>query len=164
MTTFTAWKFDTPDGADHATGVLKDAARDGLVSVLDHAVVSWPVGADKPRTSHGHENTWHGAGVGAFWGLLFGVLFMMPVAAVAAGAGLGAFTKAREGLGITDEQLERLRAEIGEGTSALFAVTDQGDLDRLGERFRGMHSKLLATNLTSAEREVLLETFGGDGR
>jgi uncharacterized membrane protein len=47
------------------------------------------------------------------------------------------------------------------GTSALFAVTEQGDLDRLGERFRGMRSTLIATNLTDAERGVLLETFGG---
>ena len=164
MTTFTAWKFDTPEGADHATAVLKEAARGGLVSVLDHAVVSWPVGAAKPRTSHGHEDTWHGAGVGAFWGLLFGWLFMLPVAAAAAGAGIGAMTRAREGLGITKEQLEQIRDEIGEGTSALFAVTDEGDLDRLGERFRGMHSRLLATNLTDAERTILLETFGGDSR
>jgi len=50
---------------------------------------------------------------------------------------------------------------VTEGTSALFAVTDQGDLDRLGERFRGLHQKLIESNLTEAERKVLLETFGG---
>ena len=27
MTTFTAWKFDTPDGADEASTILSDAAR-----------------------------------------------------------------------------------------------------------------------------------------
>jgi hypothetical protein len=31
----------------------------------------------------------------------------------------------------------------------------------VGERFHGLHSKLIATNLTEAERQVLLETFGG---
>ena len=31
----------------------------------------------------------------------------------------------------------------------------------LGERLRGVHSKLLTTNLTDAERATLLETFGG---
>ena len=39
-------------------------------------------------------------------------------------------------------------------------MTDQGDLDRLGERFHGMHQKLIDTNLTDAERKALLETFG----
>jgi hypothetical protein len=42
----------------------------------------------------------------------------------------------------------------------LFAVTEEADLDRLGERLSGMGSTLVATNLTDAERAVLLETFG----
>ena len=45
------------------------------------------------------------------------------------------------------------------GTSALFVVTEQGDLDAVGERLH-MHSRLIATNLTDAERRVLMETFG----
>jgi hypothetical protein len=57
--------------------------------------------------------------------------------------------------------LETIRTQVTEGTSALFVVTEEGDLDRLGERFHGMHSKLIATNLTEAERSVLHETFGG---
>jgi uncharacterized membrane protein len=47
------------------------------------------------------------------------------------------------------------------GTSALFLVTDNADLDRLGERFHGGNGKLISTNLTETEREILLETFGG---
>ena len=39
MTTFTAWKFDTPDGADEASTILSDAGREGLVKVVDSAVV-----------------------------------------------------------------------------------------------------------------------------
>ena len=31
MTAFTAWKFDTADGAHHAADVLKSAEGDGLV-------------------------------------------------------------------------------------------------------------------------------------
>jgi hypothetical protein len=40
-------------------------------------------------------------------------------------------------------------------------VTEDGNLDRLGERFRGVDKTLITTNLTDAERETLLETFGG---
>jgi uncharacterized membrane protein len=161
MTTFTVWKFDDPDGADRAVRMLRDAQADGLVKIDDHAVVRWPVGEPHPSTAHGHEETWHGAGWGAIWGLLIGTLFFLPVVGGLAGAALGALSKATEDAGITKEQLENIRSEVTEGTSALFAVTEEGDLDRLGERFRGMHSTLLATNLTDAERNVLLETFGG---
>jgi uncharacterized membrane protein len=100
--------------------------------------------------------------LGALWGLMFGALFAIPVLGVAVGAAGGALTKINEGLGITKEQLDRIREEVTEGTSALFLVTEQGDLDRLGERMRGMHSRLIDTNLTEAERSVLLETFGGN--
>src|SRR5262245_48603007 len=39
MTTFTVWKFETPDGAQHAAEMLKDASSEGLVTIVDHAVV-----------------------------------------------------------------------------------------------------------------------------
>jgi len=41
------------------------------------------------------------------------------------------------------------------GTSALFVVTEDGDLDKVGERLQ-IHSTLIATNLTDAERQVLI--------
>jgi uncharacterized membrane protein len=161
MTAFTVWKFDDPSEADRAAHILKNAEQDGLVKIHDHAVVRWPVGASRPSTEQGHEDTWHGTGWGALWGVLLGALFFIPVIGGVIGAGIGTLAKATEGAGIKKEQLEKIRTEITEGTSALFVVTEEGNLDRLGERFRGMHSKLIATNLTSEERDVLLETFSG---
>ena len=66
LTAFTVWKFDAPDGAERAASMLKSAESDGLIKVLDHAVVSWPVGASQPSTRQGHEETWRGTGWGAF--------------------------------------------------------------------------------------------------
>lgn len=161
MTTFTVWKYDDPEGADRAVRLLRDAEADGVVKIDDHAVVRWPAGQSHPDTSHGHEETWHGAGWGAVLGLLIGALFFLPIVGGLAGAALGALAKKTEDAGITKEQLEKIRDEVTEGTSALFLVTEQGNLDRLGERFHGMHSTLIATNLTEGERSILLETFGG---
>jgi uncharacterized membrane protein len=162
MTTFTVWKFDEPEGANKAAAILKDAESDGLIKVIDRAVVSWPVGAKRPTTRHVQEDVRRGAGWGAFWGLLFGALFFIPVLGAAAGAALGGLHKAMEQIGITKEQIDTLRWQITEGTSALFVVTDEADLDRVGERFHGMRWLLIDTNLTEPERARLLETFGGD--
>src|SRR4051794_24626613 len=52
MTAFTVWKFETPDGAAASVPILKSAASDGLVKIIDHAVVSWPTGASRPDISH----------------------------------------------------------------------------------------------------------------
>ena len=94
MTAFTAWKFDTPEGADHASSLLEAAEADQLVKVMDHAVVSWPQGEKNPKASHGHDDTARGAGWGALWGLLFGALFAVPVLGLAAGGAIGALSKA----------------------------------------------------------------------
>ena len=161
MTAFTVWKFESPDGAERAAGLLKDAADEGLVKLVDHAVVSWPVGESGPKTAHGHDDAKHGAAWGALWGLLAGTLFLVPIIGGAVGAAIGALSKATEGTGITKEDLTRIRTELVEGTSALFAVTDEGNLDRLGERFHGVDKTLISTNLTDAERDALLEAFGG---
>jgi uncharacterized membrane protein len=161
MTAFTVWKFDDPDGAEHALRLLRGAEDDNLIDVLDHAVVSWPVGSQGPEMRHGHDDTKRGAGKGAFWGLLAGALFTVPVVGVAAGAAIGAASKRAERLGISEEELDTMRDQITEGTSALFVVTESGNLDRVGERFRGVHMTLVQTNLTAAERESLLETFDG---
>jgi len=160
MTTFPVWKFDDPQGAERAVRMLEDAQSNGLVKIDDHAIVSWPAGASQPNTKHGHEETWRGAGWGSVWGLVIGTLFFMPVVGGLAGAAIGALAKATEGAGISREHLESMRSEITEGTSALFLVTEQANLDPLGDRVR-MHSTLLASNLTKEERDVLLETFGG---
>jgi uncharacterized membrane protein len=161
MTAFTVWKFETPDGAERSVPVLQHAAAEGILTMHDHAVVSWPPGAEHPQVRHSHEGPRRDIGWGAFWGALMGSLFLMPVAGAAAGAGIGALIGKSRGVGIGKDEIERIRAEVTEGTSALFAVTETADLDRLGERFHGWGGTLITTNLTDEERKVLLETFGG---
>ena len=158
MTAFTVWKFDAPDGAERAASMLKSAEsgadqgsrpRGGLVAgrrlAAEHAA--------------GARGDVAGDGVGRILGASVGALFFVPWWA----GGGSRHRRHQQGDGggrHHQEQLETIRTEVTEGTSALFAVTDEGDLDRVGERFRGMHSTLVATNLTDAERRVLLETFG----
>lgn len=161
MTTFTVWKFEDPEGAARAATSLKAAEADGVVRIVDHAVLSWRQGAEKPALEHKHDSTKRGAGWGALWGILGGALFMIPIAGALIGAGIGALAKATEGTGITKGDLERIRTEVVPGTSALFMVTDEADVDRLGERFHGQGATLISTNLTPAEQAILLETFGG---
>ena len=67
-----------------------------------------------------------------------------------------------EGTGISRADLESIREAVQPGTSALFLVSEDADLDRLGERFHGMPWRLVSTNLTEPERKVLVETFGGE--
>lgn len=158
--TFTVWKFDEPDGAVQAERVLLDAESDGLLTIVDRATVSWPHGAKRPATRHSEDDERRRqAGWGAFWGLLFGTLFFMPLLGAAAGAGIGAVHKAMESVGISTQQMETLRWQIVEGTSALFLLTEGADLGGLRERLQGTHWVLIDTNLTDVEQARLLGTL-----
>jgi uncharacterized membrane protein len=160
MAAFTVWKFDSTGGAAQAESVLDGCQAEGFLKIVDHAIVTWPEGESHPTTTHGNEEKWRGTGWGALWGVLIGALFFVPVIGGVVGASLGAISKMTEDAGITKEQLKTIRTGLTPGTSALFLVTEEGDLDRVGERFHGMHSKLVTTNLTAGERQVMMETFG----
>src|SRR5262245_23779057 len=88
------------------------------------------------------DSKWHDTGWGAFWGLMVGALFLVPVVGAAAGAGIGALRHATEGVGIDKDQLEKIQSEITEGTSALLAFTEEGNLDRVGGRLPGRRTTM----------------------
>lgn len=161
MTTFTAWKFGTPEGAETAATTLKQAWSEQLVKVEDYAVVEWPQGADQPKVKYETRDDWRAAGWGALIGTILGSLFFLPMIGAAAGAAINVLRKKAEGIGITSDQLDEIGKEVVPGTSALFVVASDSDLDRLAERFRGQEAKLIATNLVEGEADDIRQIFEG---
>jgi uncharacterized membrane protein len=161
MATLGALKFDTPDGAERMEHLLEDLEQQALLHIQDAAIVSWPVGAKKPTTRQLYAPTRMGTLDGAFWGLLFGLLFLVPVAGVALGAALGALVGHFTDVGIDDDFIKRVRAELTEGTSALFLLTEAEVPDRLAEELQkvDLHFTPIATELTAEEEARLNHTF-----
>ena len=161
MTTFTAWKFESPAGAETAVTTLKHAWSEGLIKVEDYAVVEWPLGADQPKVKYENRDEWRAAGWGALIGTVIGSLIFLPMIGAAAGAAVNVLRKKMEGAGITSEQLDSIGKEVVPGTSALFVVASDGNLDRLAERFHGQNGHLIATNLVEGELEDIKQAFEG---
>ena len=55
MSTLTAFKFETPDGAQQALDSVLAMQKQMLVDVRDAAIVSWPEGKKKPKTRQRHR-------------------------------------------------------------------------------------------------------------
>lgn len=161
MATFTAWKFDTPEGADTAVTTLRQAWTEGLIKVEDYAVVEWPAGADQPKVKYENRDEWRAAGWGALIGTVLGSLFLLPMIGAAAGAAINILRKKVEGVGISSEQLDTIGKEVVAGTSALFVVSLESDLDRLAERFRGQSATLISSNLVAGELDDVKQAFEG---
>src|ERR1700742_41073 len=104
------WRFGDLDGAEAA---LRHA--DG---VEDTAVVWWPAGRRTPSTRHlGASDLW--------WGVLFGMVFLAPLAGPAFGAAAGAVAGGLADFGLDDDFILQVREPVTPGTSAVFVVSDR---------------------------------------
>jgi uncharacterized membrane protein len=161
MATLTVVKFEDPAGAQQALGMLEDMQKQNLIRIQDAAVVSWPEGAKKPKTSQLHNLAGAGALGGSFWGLLFGMIFFIPLLGLAIGAVTGALSGALTDVGIDDEFIKSTRDKVTPGTSALFLLSSDAVQDRIAEGFRGLPAhELIASNLSGEEEAKLKDVFG----
>jgi uncharacterized membrane protein len=64
-------------------------------------------------------------------------------------------------VGIDDNFIKQTRAEVTEGTSALFLLSQDAVIDRVASEVEaaGLRPKLISTNLSQAEEEKLREAF-----
>src|ERR1700744_1745178 len=72
------------------------------------------------HSGHGGSSTAGGAAAGGFWGFLFGLLFFIPFAGLALGAGMGALFGHFGEHGIDKAFQQQVREYLRPGTSALF--------------------------------------------
>jgi uncharacterized membrane protein len=110
-------KFDTPEGAEQGLALAVNLQKQHLLEIQDAALVTWPKGKKKPKTRHG-EGACGGAWYGAFWGMLLGCLFFVPLLGAAWGAALGALSAHFADYGIGNDFLDKVRSKVTEGSSA----------------------------------------------
>jgi uncharacterized membrane protein len=166
MATLTAWKFDDPDKAEEAEGVLEKLQKEGLIEVIDAAWVTWPPGGVAPKTHQTRHHTHdyhHPAAVetfgGAFFGFVLGLIFLVPVLGLAVGAAAGLAVSRLNDVGIDENFIEKVREKVTPGTSALFALTQDADQDKVRDAFSGFHPELISSNLTEEQEKSLREVF-----
>ena len=78
MANLTVLKFETPEGAGQLLDKVKSLQKQQLIVLQDAATVVWPEGKKGPKTKQLINLTGAGALDGAFWGMLFGLIFFVP--------------------------------------------------------------------------------------
>ncbi len=160
MTTISAFKFDTAEGAEKMLDLIQSRSSKELIALQDAAVVTWPEGRKKPKTRHLDDKA--GAVGGAFWGLLFGLIFFIPFVGLAVGAAAGAIATHLVSYDIDKDFIDGVRAKVTEGTSALFLMTSQSVMGRVADMVKGsgLEFELISTNLSQEAEAQLREDFG----
>ncbi len=140
MATLTVWKFPTPHGGDEAEYTLEELQKQGFIQVHDAAIVTWEFGSKQPST----RQLKSAAGKGPL-----GRVFR------------GMFSGSRSDVGFDDEFIKTVRDKVTPGTSALFLMTSDAVLDRVGEALSRQDMELISTNLSAEQEKALREAFPG---
>lgn len=160
MATLTAFRFDSVDGADDALRVVSMLQEQQLITIMDAALVSWPRGKNRPST---RQVVWPiGTQLldGTFWGMLFGLIFFVPVLEAGHLAETDRLTSALSDVGIDDTFIYQVRSKLTEGTSALFVLSRDPVMDRINDASKGKKPDLITINLPPDEEMKLRNLFG----
>ena len=65
-------------------------------------------------------------------------------------------------VGIDDDFIKTVQANVTPGTSALFVMSSDAVLDKVREAFAGLHPELIQTNLSADEEARLRGAFADD--
>jgi len=160
MATLTAFRFDTVNGADSALGVVPMLQEQQLLAILDAALVSWPKGKNRPSTRQVVLPTGTQLLDGTFWGLLFGLIFFVPVLDTGRREEMERLTCALSDVGIDEDFIYQLRSKLTEGTSALFVLSRDAVIDKINDASKGKKPDLIAINLRRDEEVKLRKLFG----
>ena len=97
-----------------------------------------------------------GAVAGAFWGMLIGWLFLMPVAGAAVGAAGGALGGALVDVGIDDQDMKQQANEaLKPGTAGLFLLIRKMTTDKVLEDLKGVGGTVIRTSFDHAKEDAL---------
>lgn len=119
--------FDTRVAAQEALTAMARLQQEGKLLVRDAVFVT----KDDKGRAHVEETTDPSPGRaalgGAFWGLLFGAILLVPIAGLAVGAGVSALTAKLIDRGLSDKFVKQLRESIQPGKTYLAVLVSHGN-------------------------------------
>jgi uncharacterized membrane protein len=150
--------YDDEETAEHAAEEVYRLARDLVIQPEAVAVIKRDAdGKYKVTTNH------HPVAQGMFWGILFGLLFFIPVFGLAVGGVLGALFGTIDKIGIDKTFQQQVRDMLQPGTSALFLVVDKVTPDKAVAALSKYGGRVLKTSLSEDAEQQLQEALAGAG-
>ncbi len=154
MSTLVVVSYDQAFQAEEVRLKLRKLQKDYLID-LEDAVVATKDAKGKIKLHQSMNLTAAGAMSGTFWGALIGLIFMMPLLGAAVGASAGAVSGALTDLGIDDNFMKELAANMQPGGSVLFVLVRKSTPDKVLEELTGTGGKVLKTSLSHEDEAKL---------
>ncbi len=158
MSNLVVISFKDQDLADKVLTDIVEMQNENLLMV-DDAAVAIRNADGNVKVKQAHDLVGAGALGGGFWGMLFGLLFFAPLLGLTIGAVGGALIGKGTDYGINDDFIKRVSASVKPGSSALFLLVSNTQVDRVIERLKGIKGKIIHTSLSVNEEKQLKEAF-----
>jgi uncharacterized membrane protein len=158
MSTLAVIAYPQQETAGQAAAKLAQLQKEFLIALEDVAwVTKNPDG--KMKLHQGTSLTGAGAAGGAFWGFLFGLIFLVPIAGMAVGAATGAIVGKLSDYGIDDKWIKEVAAGIPANGSALFVMARSANAERVLPEMAKFGGTVIRTNLTAEQEQALSEAL-----
>lgn len=160
MTELTVWVFPGPHRARrrlHQLAELSGPERSGLD---DGASVEWRVGAAMPRAQQLHDLGDADVLDAAFWDLLFGLVFLVPLLAEALDTSPSALWGSLADVGIDHDFIAEVRRRVVPGTSALCLLGEDALSQRLRSLWGATCGEPVVATVPVHRRQALYDVFG----
>jgi uncharacterized membrane protein len=161
MTDLIALAFNDEHSAFEVRDKLIGLQKQHLIRLADAAVAVRTLDG-KLRIKQVVDLTSQGALGGAFWGLLAGIIFWMPLLGMAVGTLVGAISGSLSEYGVADDFIEEVSRSIEPGQSALFILVIDATADRVIEEIKPWSPKVLRTNLSREQEAKLRDAFSDE--
>jgi uncharacterized membrane protein len=154
MNTLVVVEYDSFFKAEEVRLQLLKMQKEYLVD-LEDAVIATKDKNGKVKLHQIHSTVKAGAITGGFWGALIGLIFLNPLLGLAVGAAGGAAGGALSDVGINDQFMKDLAADLKPDSSALFVLVRKASPERVLEELQGTGGKILKTSLSHEDEAKL---------
>jgi len=147
--------FDTEKQAEEVRDKVLAMQKEYLIEIGD-AVIAIRDAQGRVKLNQLMHPAASGALSGAFWGMLVGWLFLMPLAGAAVGAAGGAIGGSLVDVGINDDDMRRQANEaLKPGTAGLFLLIRKMTTDKVLDDLKGVGGTVIRTSFDHAKEEAL---------
>jgi uncharacterized membrane protein len=160
MSTLAVIAYPGQDTAAEAAQALARMQKEYLIQLDDVAWVTKKHDG-KLKLHQGTSLTGAATAGGAFWGFLFGLIFLVPLAGMAVGAATGALVGHFSDIGVDDKWAKEVAASIPAGGSALFVLVRSSQNERVLPEMAKFGGTVIKTSLTDAQQAALEESLSG---
>ena len=148
-------EFDNEKQAEDVRDKVLALQHQYLIEVDDAVVVTRDQNGQVKLNQLMHP-TASGAVAGAFWGMLVGWLFLMPLAGAAVGAARGALGGALVDVGINDQDMKQQANEaLKPGTAGLFLLIRKMTTDKVLEDLKGAGGAVIQSSFDHTKENAL---------